>query len=207
MAATMRTSTHCVVMPPTGSNMPFSSTRSSLTCSFGLMSPISSRKIVPPSASRKRPTREQIAPVNAPRSWPNISLSRRSSGIAPQCTGTSRCNRRRLRAWIACATSSLPVPLSPVTSTVAFVPATRRTMSNTACMLRCRPMMPANPGLPDSTSSTVAGVASEAATTTSSVVSVSGLTNSNALIVPSLAPLMRCRATEQARCQKLEQLP
>ena len=33
--------------------------------------------------------------------------------------------RRRLRSWIARATSSLPVPLSPVTSTVASDRATR----------------------------------------------------------------------------------
>ena len=62
-------------------------------------SPISSRKIVPPSASSKRPgARRRRAPVNAPRSCPKSSLSTRSAGIAPQLTLTSgRCVRRVLR--------------------------------------------------------------------------------------------------------------
>jgi hypothetical protein len=55
VAAMMRTSTCCVATLPTGSKRPFSRTRSSFTWSFGLISPISSRKIVPPSASLKRP--------------------------------------------------------------------------------------------------------------------------------------------------------
>jgi hypothetical protein len=38
------------------------------------ISPISSRKIVPPSASSNRPRRAAIAPVKAPFSWPKISL-------------------------------------------------------------------------------------------------------------------------------------
>ena len=44
------------------------------------MSPISSRKIVPLSASSNRPLRRASAEVNAPRSWPNSSLSSRFSG-------------------------------------------------------------------------------------------------------------------------------
>ena len=44
------------------------------------MSPISSRKIVPLSASSNRPLRRDSAEVNAPRSWPNSSLSSRFSG-------------------------------------------------------------------------------------------------------------------------------
>ena len=34
-------------------------------------------------------------------------------------------SRRRLRSWTVCATSSLPVPLSPMMNTVTAVPATR----------------------------------------------------------------------------------
>ena len=44
----------------------------------GFMSPISSRNIVPPSATSKRPLRAASAPVNAPFSWPNSSLSSNS---------------------------------------------------------------------------------------------------------------------------------
>src|SRR5262245_1816096 len=140
----IRTSTCWVATLPTGSKRPFSRTRSSFTWSFGLISPISSRKIVPPSASLKRPTRLATAPVNAPRSWPNISLSRRSSGIAPQCTGTNRPASRCDRRCSAAATSSFPVPLSPVMRTVASVGATRRITSKIASMLGWPPMMPSN---------------------------------------------------------------
>ena len=53
------------------------------------MSPISSRKIVPPSATSNRPRFRPTAPVNAPRSWPNSSLSISSGGIAAQLTLTN----------------------------------------------------------------------------------------------------------------------
>src|ERR1700733_16148523 len=46
---------------------------------------------------------------------------------------------RALRAWIACATSSLPEPLSPEMSTVASVGATLSTRSRTACIADERP--------------------------------------------------------------------
>jgi hypothetical protein len=59
--------------------------------------------------------------VNAPRSWPNISLSSSSSGMAPQCTGTKRPVPRRESLCSAAATSSFPVPLSPEIRTVASV--------------------------------------------------------------------------------------
>jgi len=49
-------------------------------------SPTSSRKMVPPSATSKYPERVWVAPVKAPFSWPNSSLSIVPSGIAPQFT-------------------------------------------------------------------------------------------------------------------------
>ena len=73
--------------PPTRSNRFSWSTRSSLACIAGEMSPISSRKIVPLSASSNRPLRRASAEVNAPRSWPNSSLSSRVSGRAAQLIG------------------------------------------------------------------------------------------------------------------------
>ena len=88
-----------------------SSTRSSLACSSSGSSPISSRKRVPPSASLEAPLRLRIAPVKAPRSWPNSSLSISVGGSAAQLThhhGAARAGG----AWIARATSSLPVPVS-----------------------------------------------------------------------------------------------
>ena len=71
------------------------------------------------------------ASVKAPFTWPNSSLSSRFSGMAPQLTATKGASRRGERAWMARATSSLPVPLSPVMSTVELVGATERTRSKT----------------------------------------------------------------------------
>ena len=68
---------------------------------------------MPPSASSNLPLRAASAPVKAPFSWPNSSLSISSSGIAAQFTSTNGPSARRLCAWIARATSSLPVPFSP----------------------------------------------------------------------------------------------
>ena len=77
--------------------------------------------MVPPLASSKRPTRELMAPVKAPFSCPNSSDSIRSRGIAPQLSGTNGSLTRELLKWIVFATSSFPVPLSPVMRTVLSV--------------------------------------------------------------------------------------
>ena len=61
------------------------------------------------------------APVNAPRSWPNSSDSSRFSGIAPQLMATNGCLARGPRSCSACASASLPVPLSPSSSTGTLV--------------------------------------------------------------------------------------
>jgi glutaredoxin len=75
-----------VCVPPTRSISFSCSTRSSFTCRSSDSSPTSSRKIVPWCASSKRPFFCWSAPVNAPRSWPNSSLSARLAGSAPQLT-------------------------------------------------------------------------------------------------------------------------
>ena len=59
------------------------------------------------------------APVNAPRSWPKSSDSTSESGSAAQFTATNGPRWRGPRVWIARATHSLPLPVSPVMSTVA----------------------------------------------------------------------------------------
>ena len=64
------------------------------------------------------------APVNEPLTCPNSSLSSSVSVRAPQLIETSGRARRELCAWIARATSSFPVPLSPVMSTVLLRSAT-----------------------------------------------------------------------------------
>ena len=55
-------------------NSPHSSTRSSLACSSTGISPISSRKSVPWSATSNFPARSARASVKAPLTWPNSSL-------------------------------------------------------------------------------------------------------------------------------------
>ncbi len=90
---------------------------------------------MPPSASRKRPRRARSAPVKAPRAWPKSSLSSSVSGIAPQFTATNDSLRRGDCAWIARASTSLPVPLSPVRSTVALYSAARSISSSTSIMI------------------------------------------------------------------------
>ena len=79
---------------------------------------------MPPSAALNRPSRFFIAPVNAPRSCPNSSASINVSAIAPQFTATNGLSRRALDWWMMRATTSFPVPLSPVTSAGASLCAT-----------------------------------------------------------------------------------
>ena len=86
MAARMRTSTLIVRLPPTRSSSRSCSTRSSLACVSSGMSPISSSSSVPPSAISNLPSRALTAPVKAPRSWPNSSLSTSSREKAAQLT-------------------------------------------------------------------------------------------------------------------------
>ena len=49
--------------------------------------------------------------------------------MAAQLTATKGLSRRGLRSWIMRATSSLPVPLSPVSSTAAALSAMAATCS------------------------------------------------------------------------------
>ncbi len=86
---------------------------------------------MPPSATSNFPFLRYCAPVNAPFSWPNNSLSSSVSVRAPQWITTMGINRRGLDEWIARATTSFPVPLSPVISTVASVEATIPISSST----------------------------------------------------------------------------
>ena len=83
-----RTSTCMSRTPPTRRMTWSSSTRSSLACSSGESSPISSRKSVPPSAASNRPFFICLASVKAPFSWPKSSASIRVSGMAEQLMAT-----------------------------------------------------------------------------------------------------------------------
>src|SRR5580698_8234628 len=96
------------------------------------MSPISSRKSVPPSAIWNRPLVCAHAPVKAPLSWPNSSLSSKVLGIAAQLRDTKRCLRRGLASWIARAITSFPVPVSPWIKTAESTGATLATSVSNA---------------------------------------------------------------------------
>ena len=89
-----RTSTRTSCLPPSRENSPSCSTCSSLACSAGRISPISSRNIVPWFANSNLPGFCWIAPVNAPRSKPNSSDSSSSVGSAAQFTFTNGLSRR-----------------------------------------------------------------------------------------------------------------
>ena len=132
MAAMTRTSTLIGRAEPTRSNSRSWSTRRSASWVSGGRSPTSSRKMVPPSASSKRPARRSSAPVKAPFSCPNSSEAINVGGMAAQFTLTNARDARCERLWIARATSSFPVPVSPVMSTVESVGATCATLVSTA---------------------------------------------------------------------------
>ena len=137
----IRTSTLTGSVPPTLSNSLSCKTRSNFTCKEGLMLPISSRKIDPLWACSNFPIRVWWAPVKAPFTCPNSSLSNKVSGMAPQLILTIFWSFRWLLKWIALAMSSFPVPVSPVTRTVLFVTAIVSTSWNMSCIGWLFPMM------------------------------------------------------------------
>ncbi|MNN08712.1 hypothetical protein D3C81_1215730 [compost metagenome] len=76
---------------------------------------------MPPSAALNRPGLSSTAPVKLPFLWPKNSLSISSEGMAPQLTGTNGCSVRGPSSWISRATSSLPLPDSPLMYTGAWL--------------------------------------------------------------------------------------
>src|SRR5579864_265724 len=125
-----------------GSNSRSCNTRRSFGCRGSATAPISSRKIVPPSASANRPRLVETAPVKAPLTCPNSSDSTSVSGSAAQLTLTMGIWRCALWAWMARATSSLPVPVSPVMRTVLRDCATVAALRTMSSIARLRPTMP-----------------------------------------------------------------
>ena len=65
------------------------------------------------AAASNTPGFDSTAPVNAPRTWPNSSLSNSVSTTAEQLIVTNGLLRRGPTWWKARAASSLPVPVSP----------------------------------------------------------------------------------------------
>ncbi len=127
----MRTSTFWVSTEPTRMNSFSWMTRRSLAWVSMVTVPISSKKIEPPSAASKSPFLLAIAPVNAPLTCPKRLDSSSSAGIEPELTVMKGAPERGECVWMARATSSLPVPLSPSTRIVERDGPARRTSSNT----------------------------------------------------------------------------
>ncbi len=75
-----------------------------------------------------------MALVKAPFSWPNSSLSSKFSGSAAQFTAIIGPVRTGDEPWMARATCSLPVPVSPSISTVVVVWATLEISSKAWCI-------------------------------------------------------------------------
>ena len=111
---------HLRLLPPTRSTSRSCSTRSSLACSAQRqLADLVEEQGAAVGLLEERRARRRVAPVKAPFSWPNSSLSSSVSGMRGAVDGDERAARRARRCrGAARATSSLPVPVSPVMSTV-----------------------------------------------------------------------------------------
>jgi len=92
----MRMSVTIFFVPPMRRKHFSSITWSILACRPGCISPISSRKRVPPWATSTSPFLSFFASVKAPASWPKSSLSSRVAGIEAQLISTKGWWARRL---------------------------------------------------------------------------------------------------------------
>jgi hypothetical protein len=93
---------------------------------------------VPEAAASSRPGLSFHAPVNDPLTCPNSSLSNRDSDSAAHGTAANGPSRRRLSEWMARASTFLPVPLSPRSSTAASEAAAGSAVSSARCMAGLR---------------------------------------------------------------------
>ncbi len=96
---------------------------------------------MPPAARSKAPARAESAPVKAPRSCPNSSLSTSCAGKVVQSRVTKGPPCRSEFTCTARAKSPLPTPVSPRRSTVAIVSAARVIWRYTLPSASLRPMM------------------------------------------------------------------
>ncbi len=140
VAATTRTSVVSTFSPPSLWYWPYSTTRSSFSCTRLDAVAISSRNKVPPSASSNRPARRSAAPVKAPRSCPNSSESSSSSDSAAQLTLMNGPSHRLERKCNRSPISSLPVPRSPMSRSGLSSGATRLACSSASSQAGASPI-------------------------------------------------------------------
>ena len=127
-----RTSIACGCVAPSGTTSRSCNTRSNFAWSPTGISAISSSRIVPLFAARKKPSPPDDAPVNAPFWCPNSIASSMLSGSAAQLIATNGPFLRGELLWIARASTSLPVPVGPLMSTVISASATRSASASKA---------------------------------------------------------------------------
>ena len=125
----MRTFTFISLSPPTLVILFSCKALNTFACALKLISPISSKNKVPPSANSNFPLRCATALVKEPFSCPNNSLSINSEGMAAQFTSIKGPLALLLFSCSQRATNSLPLPLLPVIKTLASVGATFSIMS------------------------------------------------------------------------------
>ncbi len=130
VAATTRTFNAMGDWPPKRVNVRSCNTRNNLVCNDIGISPISSKKMVPPCACSNRPLCSFNAPVNAPFSWPNNKSSIKFSGNAAQLRATNGCLARVEDSCNTRANTSLPEPVGPTNKAVTSVCATRWANAN-----------------------------------------------------------------------------
>ena len=144
VAQTMRRSSGIGVRPPMRSTVRSCSTRSIFACSDAGISPISSRNTVPPSAASSLPGVRLAAPGEGALLIAEQLALQQVSGMAAQLMATNGLCERPESRCTARASSSLPVPLSPSSSTVALVGATFSIARHRLRMESLTPMMPSS---------------------------------------------------------------
>ena len=120
VAQTSRKSTGSLWVAPSGRTECSCKMRKSLLCRSNGISPISSRKRVPPLAARTMPCWSQDAPVKDPFLAPSRRLSARFFAMAPQLSAMNGPLFRGLCSCMNLAAISLPTPDSPCSSTGMF---------------------------------------------------------------------------------------
>ena len=129
-ATTILTSIFLVTVSPTRLTFSLSRKWSNFTWRSCGISVISSKNSVPLSAISNIPGFPSLfAPVNAPLTYPNSSLSRSVAGIAPQFTWINGPFRLSEYSCIKRAIRLLPTPDSPWRKTVTPTSETFRTIS------------------------------------------------------------------------------
>ena len=125
---------------PTRVKVPVCKKRNNLACKFKSISQISSKNNVPPLAASTAPFLSETAPLKDPFMCPKNSDSNNSPGIAAQFIAIKGASFLALKLCKYCAQTSLPVPLSPVTNTLALLRNALSSKRNTVFIAKDSPI-------------------------------------------------------------------